>query len=350
MPERTASDFERAFARAGLPYFSIPYQRKSVTGQLTTFATVVAVVELLVPALLAQSGKLASLLVAFSVFVGGFALLNTLRSRRPLARPSRPGLAEATWFVAVPALILAVNRGDWMVGVTVALLNAALLAGVLAARRFAVVFVARWTLRHLRDQIAGAYALLIRALPFLFLVVLLVFYTADPWQLTTTLPWPLLIVALATFTLLAFGLAAARADEQLAGALATSSELSTVEQRNCRMVVVVSQLVVAAVVASATFGALVALGTFTVPVELLTRWTGTPPAVLWSFTAAGTELAVSVPLLKVAALLAGFAGLQFTVALLSGTADGDFLQATRAHLNKNLQERETYLELYDPRW
>ncbi len=50
-------------------------------------------------------------------------------------------------------------------------------------RRYAVVSLARWMLGHFASRLRSISGVILRALPLLLIVVVLVFYTTETWQL-----------------------------------------------------------------------------------------------------------------------------------------------------------------------
>jgi hypothetical protein len=211
---------------------------------------------------------------------------------------------------------------------------------------------------------------ILRALPLLLIVVVLVFFTAETWQLAAQLRWPVLLVGAALFISLGMVFAVIRAPDQIGEIehhvdpstirdlvtdtpcvpLATrrgsysSRPLSRSERRNVRMVVVVSEGTLVAVVAGAMFCFFLVLGLITVPPPLAAEWIGHPPDVLFTFDLFGQEMGLTPELVKVAGFVASFSALQFTVSLLSDRSyEDEFLQGLRADLRQAFAVRAVYL-------
>lgn len=110
------------------------------------------------------------------------------------------------------------------------------------------------------------------------------------------------------------------------------------------MVVVVSEMTLVAIVSGGLFVSFVVLGLVTVPPALAHTWIGKPPEVVFTFDLFGNRLGMTVELVKVAAFVAAFAALQFTVSLLSDRAYQDeFLGDLRDSLQRSLAARVVYL-------
>jgi len=318
-------------------------------------------------------GSVAAVLGGIGALLGLWAVANRLRGRPWLARPDRIGPVEVILFVFGPALIPLAFGGQWRSAVVTALVNLAVLGIAYLERRNAVVSLAAWTLRHLGQRLRQVSGVLVRALPLLLLVVVLVFFTAETWQLAHELRWPVLLVSCAVFAAAAVTFASIRAPEQI-GALeshdldwattralvaGTPAEplaparrrrpmkvppLSRSERRNVRMVVVVSEMTLVAIVSGGLFLSFLVLGTLTAPPTLVRTWVTEAPHVLFSFDLFGTRLGPTVELVKVATFVAAFAALQFTVSLLSDRAyQDDFLGDLRDSLRRSFAARAVYL-------
>jgi len=257
-------------------------------------------------------------------------LANRLRVRPTFARPDI-GPVEVGLFIVVPALVPLVSGGQWR-------------------------------------------SVLVRALPLLLLVVIVVFYTVEPFQIAHSLPSALIVIAICLFLLVATLFAAIRVPRQVeelsnaeswdvlhervtatpATALWSAlprrrpppPSLSRKEWLNVGLVVMASEAVLVLLVGAAMFAFLVALGVVTVPIELARTWIGGRPDVLFSFHAFGVRLGMTTELLEAAGFLAGFAALQFTVSLLSDSSyQEEFLHRLREELRESLAARAVYLRV-----
>jgi hypothetical protein len=364
---------ESWFVRRGLPHFIFRYSAsRDVWTRAAPLLALVALVEVIVNAPSADFELWVSVLAsigAIAAVIAVWVVSNRLRRRPLFARPEDVGPVEVALFVILPALVPIVTDGQWRSGFVTGGANLLVLLLIYFATSYGIVPMTRWVMSHGARQILSVSALLVRALPLLLLVVIVVFYTAEPYQFAHELPWPLLALALVLFVLVGVAFAIVRIPRQVgelsqheswsqlrararttpaAGIQATKPatvpELSRKEWINVGLVVLASEGILVALVGIAMFGFLVVLGMLTVPVDLASAWAGAPIDELVSFRLFGADLAVSSELLKTSAFLAGFTSLQFTVSLLSdGTYQEEFLHDLREELRDALAARAVYL-------
>jgi hypothetical protein len=365
---------ERWFVRRGLPHFV--YRFRSSRDVWVAVVPVVLLLFVIEIGVLAPNedypilGSIAAVVGGVAALLAVWAVVNRLRGRRWLARPDRVGPVEVLVFVLGPALIPLAFGGQWRSAIVTAGVNLAVLALAYLERRYAVVSLATWTLRNLGDRLRTVSAVIIRALPLLLIVVVLVFFTTETWQIAHDVRWPVLLIGLSIFIGLSIAFAAIRAPEQIGAIEADMSAsdvrelvagtpcaplasrrsrasvppLSPSERRNVRMVVVVSELTLVTVVSGAMFLFLVVLGLVVVPVSLQATWIGAPADVLFSFHLFDERLGMTTELIKVAGFVAAFSALQFTVSLLSDrTYQDEFLGDLRDGLRQALAVRAVYL-------
>jgi hypothetical protein len=366
---------ERWFVRRGLPHFV--YRFRSSRDVWVAVVPVVLLLFVIEIAVLAPNedypilGSIAAVVGGVAALLALWAVVNRLRGRHWLARPDRIGPVEVLVFVFGPALIPLAFGGQWRSAVVTAAINLAVLVLAYLERRYAVVSLAVWTLRHLGDRLRTVSGVIVRALPLLLIVVVLIFFTVETWQLAHDLRWPVLLIGLSIFVGLAISFAVIRAPEQIGEVEAdvdarhlrelvtgtpaeplvksrrgrTAPPLSPSERRNVRMVVVVSELTLVTIVSGAMFLFLIVVGLIVLPLSLQDTWIGAPPTVWFSFDLFGERLGMTVETVKVAGFVAAFAALQFTVSLLSDRAYLDeFLGDLRESLRCSLAVRVVYLE------
>jgi hypothetical protein len=371
---------ERWFVSRGLPHFV--YRFRSSRDVWVAVVPVVVLLFVIEIAVLAPNeeypilGSIAAVVGGVAALVAVWAVANKLRGRSWFARPDRIGPVEVLTFVLGPALIPLAFGGQWRSAVVTAAINFGVLALAYLERRYAVVSLARWTLQHLAVRIRSISGVVLRALPLLLIVVVLVFFTVETWQLAAELRWPVLLLGALLFITLGLVFAVIRAPDQIGEIEAdvdpstirdlvaetpcvplasgrssySSPPLSKSERRNVRMVVVVSEGTLVAIVAGAMFLFFVVLGLITIPPNLATEWIGHPPDVLFTFDLFGQEMGMTTELIKVAGFVASFAALQFTVSLLSDRAyEDEFLQGLRADLRQAFAVRAVYLKAVLPR-
>ncbi len=370
------TDTERWFVRRGLPHFVYRFSSsRDVWAAAVPIVVALFVLEIAVNAPDRRYpivGSIALVVGGIALLVGVWAVANRVRGRTALARPTRIGPVEVLLFVVGPAIVPLAASGQWRTAVVTVGINFAVLGLAYLERRYAIVSLARWALDHFAQQLRTVSGVLMRALPLLLLIVVVVFYTTEPWQIAHTLKGPVLLLGGLVFVLLAIVFAAIRAPAQIgelvtadgwpdirahvvetpAVALAASipddapepPPLSRAERRNARMVVVVSEGTLVTIVSGSLFLFFVLLGLLTVPPALAHTWIGGAPDVLFSFELLGQRLGLTAELLKVSGFLAAFAALQFTVSLLSdGTYQDEFLSNLRATLRTAFAVRAVYL-------
>jgi hypothetical protein len=382
LPDQRAEDQRAAitateswFVRRGLPHFVDHFSSRDVWAAAVPIVLVLFVLEIAVNApdrRYPVLGSIALVVGGIVLLLGVWALANRVRGRPALARPTRIGPVEVLLFVVGPAIVPLAASGQWRTALATVGINFAVLGLVYLERRYAVASLARWALEHFAQQLRTVSGVLMRALPLLLLIVVVVFYTVEPWQIAHTLVWPVLLLGALVFVVLAIVFAAIRTPAQI-GELITSDgwpeirervadtpaaplaadvpddapeppPLSRGERRNARMVVVVSEGTLVTIVSGSLFVFFVLLGLLTVPPDLVRTWLGEPPDVLFSFDLLGEHLGMTAELLKVSGFLAAFAALQFTVSLLSdGTYQEEFLANLRAGLRKAFAVRAVYL-------
>jgi hypothetical protein len=394
---------ERWFVVRGLPHFV--YRFRSSRDVWVAVVPVVLLLFVIEIAVLAPNeeypvlGSIAAVVGGLAVLLAIWALANRLRGRRPdrstpqaasppastvqaalrrwLPLPDRIGPVEVLLFVLGPALIPLAFGGQWRSAVATAAVNFVVLALAYLERRYAVVSLARWTLSHFASRLRTISGVILRALPLLLIVVVLVFYTVETWQLAYELRWPVLLLGAALFIGLGLAFAVMRAPDQigeiesdvepatarrlvadtpaapLAGGRSRVSSvppLSKSEWRNVRMVVVVSEATLVAVVSLGLFAFFILLGLVTVPPHLADTWIGQPAHVLFTFDLFGERLGLTTETVKVAGFVASFAALQFTVSLLSDRAyESEFLSGLRADLRQAFAVRVVYLRAVLPK-
>ena len=369
---------ERWFTARGLPHFIFRYSAsRDVWTRAAPLLTLVALVEVIANAPSADFDWWVSVLAsvgAFAAVVAVWAISNHLRHRPIFARPEDVGPVEVALFVVLPALVPIAANGQWRSGLVTGGANLLLLLLIYVTTSYGLVPMTRWAAVNGARQILSVSALLMHALPLLLLVVIVVFYTVEPFQIAHELPTELIGVAIGLFLFLAGGFAAIRVPRQV-GELSDGESWSEIRARagktpaaplcrrlparpsappglskrewlNVGLVVMASEAVLVLVVGTAMFGFLVVLGVLTVPTELARVWIGESPDVLVSFTLFGAHLSLTAELLKAAGFLGGFSALQFTVSLLSDNAyQEEFLQRLREELREALAVRAVYLNV-----
>lgn len=352
---------ERWFLRRGLPHFIEGYNaRRDVLTRAVPALTVVFLVEVVnAPK---ESYPLWFDLVAvaggFAILLGAWILVNRIRGRRSFRRPDRIGPTEIAIFVLAPATIPLVFGRQYASAAATAAVNLGLLIVIYLATSYGVVPTLRWGVSKLGVQLEAISGLLIRALPLLALFVTFFFLTAEVWQSAGITTGPAYWLAISLFVLVGVFFVLTRMPSELheLGTFASWDEirelvsatpaaelavdpgevggvdagpgggfdgvasLSNRQRANVVLVTLFSQAVQIVIVSLAIGTFFSVLGMLLVSRSTIASWTGLSPEslhVLASFHLGGRELVVTEPTLRVAGFVTAFAGLQFTMNLLT---------------------------------
>ena len=290
--------------------------------------------------------------VAFNLFalalvagalVATWIVANVLRRRPAFSWPREVGPWELAVFVIgpeIPTLLL----GQWADAAKATALGLAALLVVYLATSYGMVPMLRWAGQRSLVLAASLGTVLSRALPLLLVVITFLFFTAEVWQTLGTLPAVPYLLVVVVFFLIGGGFVLTRlpGDVSAAGTLHSwdevrslvkgtpaerlpvppdgvppAPELTRRQFVNVAMVGLFARTIQVALVAAAVGGFLVFLGLLAVDEATTAVWTTTTPDVLVSLTVSGRELVITSALLRVAGFLATFAGLTFTVHLVT---------------------------------
>ena len=367
---------ERWFIRQGLPHFIDDY---SVTGDVLTravpFLSLVFVSEAFNTFSDTRRGwsEVAPFLVGLAVLVATVVLVNRLRGRRSFQRPDRVGGVEIAVFLLVPPILPALLHDDRLVdslGILVANLVILLVAYVVTS--YGLVPMTRWGVRQLAGQLGDLANVMARALPLLLIFSALLFLTTEIWQVCSSLGAPFFVVtALIPFVAGTLFLLLRVPEELDAVAhfdhwqgvrdLAVGSPLSEVdltglddpphaaplERRawlNVGLVLVVSQGVQILLVSVVVGVFYVGFGLFAISESVTEEWSVGTVHVLATFQMFGNQAVLTTELLQVAAFIAAFSGLQFTVsAITDETYRQEFFERAVRGVRQGLAVRALYL-------
>ncbi len=280
------------------------------------------------------------------LILAGVALLNHHLGRELLERPARLGTPELATFVVLPSLLPLVFGFDLGAAAAVAGANLLLLLVIYLVAGYGLVPMARWAVSQLAAQLLDLANLLVRTLPMLALFSMFLFLNAELWQVASDFTWPLLGAAVGLLALVGVLFTLLRVPQELtevqqlvswaevdAAVAATPAAGLThrsaapmapalgVRARANLVLVGLFRLGVQVVLVSSLVGAFyVAFGVLAVREDTIAQWTTAGALdgdVLWRGDIGGATLVLSIPLLKVACFLAGFAGLQVTVSALT---------------------------------
>ncbi len=370
---------ERWFVRRGVPHFTAGY---SASEDVLTRALPILILAFLASAVAAidldwpAAGIVAAIIGGFGLLLAGWALLNRARGRRLLEPPDRVGPIEIGAFLLIPTVLPVVFGGDWSgAGVTL-LAQGVVLTVVYVGTSYGVVAIARWGVVAGVTSLRQTVALLARGLPLLLLGFMFIFINAEAWQSAGTLEEPLLFAVFGLFAAVgtvfvlfqiprelrlatkfrSWDEVGERLSESpLAGVVRDKSglpdppPLSRREWGNLGLVVLVGQgfrILVVALLVGAFF---VLFGLLMIRPDTIASWIGTEPTSWWqSFTWFGVDVQLTRELIRVAGFLAAFAGLYFSVYMITdATFRREFFEDIIDEARDNLAVRAAYRATLD---
>ncbi|MGW6199208.1 hypothetical protein ACWF0M_23880 [Kribbella sp. NPDC055110] len=344
--------YEQQFRRAGLPLFIEDF---SPTHDIFTRAAPLLVLVFLAEMLGATSlewvwwQNLLAALGGLLALVLGFGLLNGLRGRPFGSLPTRFGIPELMVFVFLPALLPVVTQGQVKQFFGVALGNLLLVGVVYVVVGYGFIATVVWGIRQLVRELANSVASFIRALPLLLVFSLVLFMTADMWQVFAWMPAAFIVFSVVAFTLLSTVFLLIRlplevdAIERTAG---SGPPLSRSQRFNVSVSLVIRQWMQVLVVSAGVGLFFVAFGMLAISEHIYRQWG--VDAGSWSYHVELLHhpLVLSASLIKVAVGIANFTGLYYSIALLTdSTYRTEFLDHVSNELRELFTARAEYLEL-----
>jgi hypothetical protein len=212
------------------------------------------------------------------------------------------------------------------------------------ATSYGVVSISRFVLGRLGVQLRLLGSITSRAVPLLLLITVAVFLTSETWQMMSRLAGVSFVATLLVFVIAGGGFLLTRAPGDIAAIerfddwpsvrpfLAetpadavelphhgdpTEPPLNRGQRTNMLVLALTTQAVQITVVSSVVWAFFVLLGLVAVHPDTVTAWVGSEPDVLFEFSLGASTFALTEQLLRVAAFLAAFSGLAFTVYLVT---------------------------------
>ncbi len=365
---------EQWFVRRGVPHFTAGYSAsedvltRALPALILAFlASAVAAIDLDWPTV----GIVLAIIGGFGVLLGGWALLNRMRGRRPLAPPDRVGPIEIGAFLLIPSVLPIVFGGEWGGAGLTFVAQVVVLGVIYVSTSYGVVAVAKWGLVAAVSSLRQTVALLARGLPLLLLGFMFLFVNAEAWQSAGTLEEPLLFAVFGLFAAVGMVFVLFQVPRELRSATVFRTwdeiddrlsdspfagersggntppdppPLTRREWGNLGLVVLVAQgfrILVVAVLVGAFF---VLFGLLMIRPETIAAWIGTEPTSWWqSFTWFGIDVQMTRELLQVSGFLAAFAGLYFSVYMITdATFRREFFEDIVDEARENLAVRAAY--------
>lgn len=306
------------------------------------------------------------------VLLGAAVLVNLLRGRRVLSLPDRVGLPELALFLVVPAsLPLLFDDLNWGRAGLLLVQGLVVLVVTVVVVDYALLSMARWAVGESVRTIRLVAQLASRTLPTLLLLVTFIFLNAEMWQVAYDFTGVRFVLTLLLFVLVgsAFVLSnttgrsgqISRFDDwaqvdaacvdagcDLSGtdvpSGAPDAELGVRARVNVVLVLFLSQGLQVLAVALAVFAFYVVFGVLTVPEPTVVAWVGNEPHYLierfpdWLDgvpVITPVAEALSTELLRVAAFIGAFAGLQVAI---SSTIDASYRAEFLGRISAEVRE------------
>lgn len=367
---------ERWFLKRGLPHFIAEYNAvQDIWVRALPVLVLLFLVEVAVNAPKREFPIWLDVVVvaaAYGALLVAWALANRARGRPPFAPPDDLGALEVGFFVVVPALVPLAVGGQVRDAVVTAAVNVVVLGVVYLATSYGLVPMTRWGAGTLVREIGAVVNLLVRALPLLLLFITFLFVNTEVWQVAAGLQWQAIAVVALLFAAVGIGFAVIRLPRQV-GELSSFESWDRAEQRlrgtpleavldqvdepaggtpplsrrqwgNVGLVVLVSEGIQIALVAVLVYAFFVVFGLLAIEAAVVESWLGEAPDRLATFHMWGQELVLTRELLHVAAFLASFSGLYFTVVLLTdATYREEFLDEVVGDVHDAFAARAVYL-------
>lgn len=366
---------ERWFVRRGLPHFIEGYSAGTDIWTRSLPVLVVAYVALGLNALRLGEWSVAANLAAFAgllaILVATWVLANVVRRRPAFSRPRVVGPAELAVFLLGP-VVAALALGNQGRDALLALFEGVVVLGlVYVGTSYGIVPMTQWAVGRIGGQLAALGQLLARALPLLTLTITFLFVNAEVWEVTGTLRGLAYWFVLGGFVLIGVVFVTIRIPREVgelgrfpawadvvplldgtpcagrAGGCAEPPPTVALTRRqwlNVGLVMLISQGVQVLLVVAVVFAFITAFGFLAVKESTVAGWTGGDPNVLVQATLSGRSLVITEELLRVAGFLATFAGLNFTVYVVTDTTyRAEFREEVVAEIRQAFAVREIYL-------
>ena len=294
--------------------------------------------------------NVAALAGGLAVLLAAIALTNKARRRPAVAIPQDVGRVELALFVVVPALLPLAFNGQWRSAIVTALGNLLVLALAYGVIGFGLTSILRWTLGRLLGQLRASLELFARAIPLLMIFAVVLFLTAEMWEVFSDLPTASFVGLALLFVLLGTSFLVARIPREVKSiereAGAEAPPLDSSERANVGLVMFVSQALQVLSVAVAVGAFFAAVGVLVIDREQTEAWIGGSADVLVELTLFDHEAVLTAELLRVAAAIAAFTGLYFAISMLTDDVyRREFLEELTSEMRASFRDRAEYLRL-----
>lgn len=350
---RELSDYEERFRRTGLPLFIAG--RSAATDIFNRAVPLIGFVFIgeILGALNLEWSPLANVgavAAGLAVLLFAIALVNKGRGRPAVAIPQDVGKLELAGFVLLPAVLPLVFGGQWRSAVVTALGNSLLLALIYGVVGLGLLSIVRWTLGRLAGQLRASLDLFARAIPLLMIFSVVLFLTAEMWQVFSEVELATLAILTGLFVILGTSFLVVRLPREVRSLENEAGEdapaLDRSERLNVGVVMFVSQALQVLSVSVAIGGFFIALGVLAIDPAITESWTGHVPNALVQFDLFGHKAILSEELLRVAGAISAFTGLYFAISMLTDDVyRKEFLDELTSEMRETFRLRAEYVRL-----
>jgi len=345
-PEPQRDQTDRWFLAQGVPHFIAGYSaRTDVWTRAVPSLSLLFVLGVVAELGFAAIAGLGTFVLGMALVVGAWLGLNRLRGQPVFALPRQVGRLEPTLFVVVPALVSAIRSDTWIDPALTVVVGMLILGLVYAVTSYGLVAITRFVLSELGEQLKLLGSISSRAVPMLLLITMTIFITGETWQMAAKLKGLSFVATIGLFVVIGGVFLWTRVPEVIASverfdhwsevdALLEGTPLAGAdlpsdgdpeeppvargEWFNMAVLALTAQAVQITLVALVVWVFFVLLGLVAVRPDTAEQWLGTPPDPVLGVLAVGeSRFAVTEEGLRVAAFLAAFAGLTFTVYLVT---------------------------------
>lgn len=337
---------DRWFLAQGVPHFIVGYSaRTDVWTRAVPTLSILFVLGLVGELGFAALTGLGTFVIGIALVVGVWLGLNRLRGQPVFALPRQVGRLEPTLFVTVPTVVSALRSDTWIDPALTLVVGALLLGTVYAVTSYGLVAITRFVLGELSVQLRLLGSISSRAVPMLLLITMTIYITGETWQMAARLKGLSFVATLGLFIVIGGVFLWSRVPEVIASverfddwsevtALLDGTPLAGValpgegdpeeppirrgEWLNMAVLALTAQAVQITLVALVVWVFFVLLGLVAVHPDTAAQWLGAPAHPIVGVIPIGqSRFAVTGEGLRVAAFLAAFAGLTFTVYLIT---------------------------------
>ncbi len=370
--EQVRNEIERWFLRRGAPHFIEGYRATTkVWTRAVPALAVLWVAGMVVEVGVSEDVGGIAFVAGVAAVIGLWVVTNLIRRRRAFAPPDTIGAHEVAFVAVSPALLAFALERDVISALTSIAIGAFLLTVVYLTTSYGLFAITGYVVRRLGDQLALLGQLSSRAVPLLLLITVTIFLTGETWQMSSRLVGASQVATLGLFVviggvfLLTRVPGAVRQVEQFGEWSEVTAEVQATPAKGVRVpaagdpvepamsrgqrinlivMAMTTQAVQITLVALAVYAFFVLLGVVAVHPETAQSWIGEEPRVLVSAHLGQSHFAVTEELLRVSAFLAAFAGLAFTVYLVTdATYRTEFASDVSEELREVMAVRLAYL-------